>query len=309
MRRDLDATIAALAGARAGVFTLHEVLAAGGDRWLAQRRVRAGRWSVRPCGTFVLTGHPPSLDQRRHLALLAAGAPAVLSHESAAELHRLDGVRRGLVVVTVPHAQQHLALPDSSVHRIDDLADADRATVQGFPTTTATRTLIDLASVLPHLRLQRAIECAITNRQASFSSVASTLGRVRRQGKTGVTRLVRVLDVLDHEAPPASYLERQLASVIRRAGVQAVRQFALPWDVEPVVGCVDAAVPESRLLLEADGRSWHARLDAMANDRRRDRAALRAGWETLRFVYRDLIDDPAGAADDIVTVHRHRVAA
>lgn len=113
-------------------------------------------------------------------------------------------------------------------------------------------------------------------------ALGTQLGRVGRRGKPGVRAFARV---------------------------RAVRQSRLPWLTEPIEGCVDAAVPESRLLLEADGRSWHARLDDMARDRRRDRAALRAGWETLRFVYRDLVADPHGAADDIRVVHRRRLAA
>jgi very-short-patch-repair endonuclease len=308
VRSDIDVAIAALAARRAGAFSLAEVGDLGGDRWLARRRVEAGRWQPRPGGTFVLAGHPPSLAQARHLALLAAGPAAALSHECAAELHRLDGIRRGLVVVTLPHTRRLLHLPDVAIHRIDDLVDLDVTVVDGARTTTPTRTVIDLAAVVGDVRLQRAIESAIVGRQTRFTDLAATLRRVRRQGKTGVTRLVRVLDRLDGEAPPASELERHLTKVMRRAGLRGVRQYPLPWDAEPIDGCVDVAVEASRLIVESDGRSWHARLDAMAKDRRRDRMALRAGWETLRFVHKDLVDDPAGAADDIKVVHQRRLA-
>lgn len=250
---------------------------------------------------------PPSLDQRRHLALLAVEGSR-LTHESAAELARLDGIRRGLVVVSTTHRHRYVPPDDVVVHRLDDLLPSHLATVGGFPTTTVPRTIVDLAAVTTDLRLQRAIESAITAHQASFSSLADVLRQVRRQGKTGVTRLVRVLDRLDGEAPPASVLERHLALVVRRAGLRGVRQFPLPWAAEPVDGCVDLAVPSAKLLVEADGRRWHARLDAMARDRRRDRVALAAGWVTVRFVYRDLVDDPAGAAAELRTIVAARAA-
>ena len=64
-------------------------------------------------------------------------------------------------------------------------------------------------------------------------------------------------------------------------------------------GLVDLAVYESKVILEADGRRWHAREQAMARDRQRDREAARQGWLTLRFVHRDLVHDLDGCADDI----------
>jgi very-short-patch-repair endonuclease len=305
----VDLTISRVAAPRRGVFSMDDVVDAGGDRWLARRRVAAGSWVPGPQGTFVLAGHPPDHAQARHLAVLAAGPGARLTHQAAAELHRFDGIRRGLVVVTIPHRRRLPDLDGVTIHRIDDLMRIDRAEVDGYPTTTPARTLFDLAAVVSDLRLQRAVESAVTARQVTFTELAEVLRRLRRRGKTGVSRYVRVLDRLDGDAPPASELERHLAAVLRRAGVRAVRQYALPWAGEPIVGCVDAAIVESRLVVEADGRAWPARHDAMANDRRRDRAALRAGWETLRFVHTDLVNDPAGAADDIRAVHRRRIAA
>ena len=308
MRRDVDAQVEVIAALHAGAFSTEHVRSVGGDRKLAKRRVDAGRWLRRPGGTFVLAGVPETLDQRRHLALLGAGGGARLTHESAGELHGLDGVPRGLIVVSVPHSKR-LILPSVVVHRIDDYEPDDHATIGGFPATTAARTLLDLAAVVSPLRHRRATEHAITERLTTFAELGDVLARTRRQGKTGVGRLMTTLDELSGRAPAASELERQLERVAAMAGVRGVRQFPLPWDAEPMVGLVDLAVPESRLLLEADGRRWHARLEAMERDRRRDRLALRAGWETIRFMYRDLVHDPRGAAEDIRVIHRRRLAA
>ena len=99
-----------------------------------------------------------------------------------------------------------------------------------------------------------------------------------------------------------------MAVVLQRAGLTAARQYQLPWSKEPVIGCVDVAIPEAMVIVEADGRRWHARYDAMARDRRRDREVLRAGWVTVRFVYKDLVDDPDGAADELAAIVAGRVA-
>jgi very-short-patch-repair endonuclease len=45
----------------------------------------------------------------------------------------------------------------------------------------------------------------------------------------------------------------------------------------------------------------------MATDRRRDRASAALGWQTLRFMYDDLRNDPDGEARNLVTVHRQRL--
>ncbi len=304
----MDRRVAQVAARQAGAFSIADVTSAGGDRSLARRRVAAGRWVGPLGGPWVLAGTAESLDRRRHLALLALGPGATLTHESAAELHGLDGIGRDLIVVTVSHERGYVPPTTMTVHRIDDLAPWHLETVHGFPTTTPARTVIDLAAVVTDFRLCRAIEGAVVERQATFSQIDRVLRDVRRQGKPGVTRLVRVLETLGGEPPEASFLERELHAVIRLAGVEAVRQHPLPWHREPIVGCVDAAVPASRLILEADGRRWHARLEAMSRDRRRDREALMAGWSTMRWVYQDLVDDRAGAAAELRAVATARAA-
>jgi very-short-patch-repair endonuclease len=165
---------------------------------------------------------------------------------------------------------------------------------------------MDLAAVLGYVRLRAAIEHVIVDRQASFGQIAEVLRRVRRRGKPGVRKLVATLDSLDGEPPPSSQLERLLHAAARRAGVRIVRQHPLPWDREPIVGVVDAAIVESRLILESDGRSWHTRMQDQSRDARRDREAARRGWQTLRFVWGDLDRDLQSAADDIRVTHQLR---
>jgi very-short-patch-repair endonuclease len=304
MRRDVDEAVAKLAGGRAGAFTRGEVEAAGGDYQLVWRRVRVGRWIEQAGTALTVAGFSDTLDQRRWVGLLAAGAGAHLSHETAAELHRLDGVRRGMVVVTVDHPL-HLVLPGTTLHQLGDIAPHHLTEVNGYPTTTAVRTIIDLAAVLGWQRLRAATEDAIVRRLTSFGQIDRTLREVRRRGKPGVRKLVLVLDLLAGEPPPESELERLLLQAVRRAGLRAIRQHPLP-SREPTRAVVDLAIPASKLILEADGRTWHARHQAMAKDRRRDREAARLGWQTLRFVHHDLTNDLRGCADDIRATHDQR---
>ena len=55
---------------------------------------------------------------------------------------------------------------------------------------------------------------------------------------------------------------------------------------------MDFAHPRERVIVELDGRTYHARLDDFENDRRRDQLALAAGWRTVRFTWRQVTTDP-----------------
>ena len=52
---------------------------------------------------------------------------------------------------------------------------------------------------------------------------------------------------------------------------------------QPVHADADFAHPETRLLIEADGRSVHDRSTAFESDREREADLTAAGWQTLRF--------------------------
>ncbi len=306
-RFDVDAVVARTASGQSGAFSLDQAHAAGADEELVARRVASGLWVPQGSDAFTMAAHADSLDQRRWVGLLAAGDGAHLSHQSAAELHRLDGIQRGLVVVTTRHGH-HVRVPGGTLHQIDDVAPHHLIGVDGFPTTTAARTLLDLAPVTSYARLRIATQDLVVRRLSTFGELADVLRELRRRGKPGIRKTVKVLDSLDGKSPPETVLERMLLGVIERAGLVSVPQHPLPTH-EPIRGLVDFALVESKLILEADGRLWHARLQAMANDRRRDREAARLGWLTLRFMYEDLLRDPVGEALSLRQTHDLRLAA
>jgi very-short-patch-repair endonuclease len=306
-RTDIDVAVALAASRQAGAFSRDQATEAGADDGLVERRTQSGQWIAVGSDVFTLPSHPPELDQRRWIGVLAAGEGARLTHESAAELHAIDGIVRGRVVVTTAHGRR-LVIPGGTQHQLDDVLPHHRVVVRGFPTTTPARTFVDLAAVTSFTRLRTAAQDIVVRRLASFGEIGAVLREVRRRGKPGIRRSVEVLSSLDGDAPPASVLERLLLDVARRAGVPVVAQHPLPTHL-PVPGLVDFAAVDSKLILEADGRLWHARLQAMTNDRQRDREAARLGWQTLRFVHQDLKSDPDGEARGLREVHELRMRA
>lgn len=231
-------------------------------------------------------------------AYLAVGPAGIVSHETALHLHRVHQVSRRPITLTVPHGG-HARLDGVVVHQIDDLAQHPRrkATMSGLPVTTPERALVDVSAKVTEVHLGQLVDKAVAERRVSMARVAASLGEVLRPGKPGVTKLARVLDARsDGYVPPQSELERALFAALDLGGLpQPRRQFPLPGR-GALQGVVDAAYPEAKVIIEADGRRWHARFEAFRRDRQRDRDAARAGWLTVRFVYEEIVYEPAEVA-------------
>jgi very-short-patch-repair endonuclease len=85
------------------------------------------------------------------------------------------------------------------------------------------------------------------------------------------------------------------------------RQFRLPGR-GALDGLVDAAYADVRLILEADGRRWHTRIRELRRDHQRDAEAARAGWQTLRLLYEDVVGHPDEVAATVRDVRAVRSA-
>jgi very-short-patch-repair endonuclease len=108
--------------------------------------------------------------------------------------------------------------------------------------------------------------------------------------------------------PPASQLERELDDLIELFGLTTPRrQFPHPGR-QFVKGCVDRAYVDAQLVLEADGRRWHTRIQDIKRDRERDNDAARAGWQTLRLLREHILGDPEGTAATIRETYAVRLA-
>ena len=98
-------------------------------------------------------------------AVLASGENAVLSHQAAGELWHvrlltLRSGRRASIDVTVCGGRGARRRPGIVVHRSLTILNEEVTTREGIPVTTAARTLLDLAAVLPRRQLERAVDQA-----------------------------------------------------------------------------------------------------------------------------------------------------
>jgi hypothetical protein len=259
-------------------------------------------------GVFVMAGSVADERQRLWVALLSLGQAAVFSHESAGRLQRLPAIPAGVIAVTLPHFD-HRRRDGLVVHQ-QRLDPRDITIVDGFPTTTVCRTICDLAMVVSRSRLSKIVDGAQFDQHIPLTQMGATLLRVGTVGRPGASRLT---DELDRRGPGAnlshSHLERLLRDVLAHSELPAgIDQHPLPG-VGRRSGMVDRAFPEAKLILEADGRRWHGRHEAMAADMQRVLEASRVGWMTVRLMHEHLTADPDDVARAIAETYRSRLTS
>jgi very-short-patch-repair endonuclease len=266
--------IGALAARQYGVVTRAQLIASGLGSAGISLRVRDGRLHRIHPGVYAV-GHPVLVPRGRYMAaVLAGGGEAALSHGSSAALR---GVRGGSMPlhVTVPRTGAH-SRPGLRFHRVRSLDPADVEVVDGIRVTTMARTALDLAETstprsLAHL-LERMEQLELFDLRELQAVIA------RNPGRHGIKVLA---DALDLEAPRVEELQRRFLRLVREAGLpEPLREAPIgPYRA-------DFHWPAADLVVETDGRAWHATRAAFERDRLRDLELAALGIRTVRVTWR-----------------------
>ena len=281
-----DVRVAAAAARQHGVLSVDELRACGLS--LDAISVRANNGRLHPLHKCVYAvGHAnPTLDGCYLAAVKACGDGAVLCLWSSAVVQNIITWedRYPDVLVLGQSAPQH---PRIKGHRTSYLPAKHVTTVRGIPVTTAARTLLDLAAVMPERRLRRAARQAQFLKLTTIGSLAEVL---RGPGPTrGRKKLARIIG--EHAAPTQSELEDVVLDLILRAGfihpLVNAPLFISGHRVEP-----DFCWPEQRLVIEADGPHHDDPLERAADKERQ--ALLEAhGYRVVRVTWVQAIAHPA----------------
>ena len=309
MTVDTTQRIITVAAANAGVCTRRALLARSVSDAAVDRHLSTGMLQTIRSGVYVVTAlSGPRTDY--HLAV--ANLPrAAISHMSAGRLHELPvPVDQTTVEVTVPFDDGGRRFGGVTVHRTRLPLTVDVISLDdGLPITSLARTVFDLASCLRPNRLEHVIQTAMIHRGLTADAFWACYQPLARYGVRGPRALRRIMTkLLDDQPTPQSRLEAMTDRLLVRHGVWGFRrQYRPPW-YDGVRGVVDFAHPQARVVLEADGRSWHATTQAMAEDRRRDRLAAAHGWTVLRIVASELAVRPDSTIGEIRSVVATRLA-
>lgn len=287
--RETDAAVEAVARRQFGAFNLAQAMQAGATDRLVRARVHSGRWTQLDAAVFAIAGAPDIWERRLTSAHLGETGHVAVSFASAAAVHGMFGFRPGPVELTVVHHKNHRS-GLTIVHESRDLEPTDIVDVGGIPTTSPEFTILQLATRIGRKRLARTVDDALASHTLHMDRLNERFDRYARRGLRGIGHLRAVLEERGPGyEPPASALEAELIEVIEWGSLPTpVRQFRFPWRTE-VEGRSDLAYPPARLLIEADSRRWHTRVNDFATDRRRDREAAEHGHRVVRFVWEEVM--------------------
>jgi very-short-patch-repair endonuclease len=296
MAPTLDRAIEALARKQHGAFNSTQVHQLGGDRSLASRRVRTGQWLRLDTGVFALPGNPPTMLRQMKAAELAVPGAAI-SGASAATLHGLPGVRLGRIELSTHRTGGYTRLA-----RVRHRGPLPTTRVEGIRLTTVAQTLADIATIVRPDELGAAVDAALLGGTTSWADLEEA-HQVARERRSPTARPLRevLLGRDPTAAVPESVLESRLCSLLDDPRLPPfIRQARAPWDPDGNEA-VDALFPSMRWIVEADGRTWHARVADFERDRRRDHKAQRIGWGTSRFTAAD-IDRPGYVVETLLAI-------
>ena len=148
MTKPLGSKLGTLAYYQEGIVDRDQAINAGLSTSAVGRRVRSGDWQRVSRGVYATFTGKSNREAKLWITVLRTGPDAVLSHETAAELHGFGGKPAKEIHVTVPPGRrpaQHRPLPGVIIHRSRN-AQAEPHAAWVLPRTSPEDTVLDLIS-------------------------------------------------------------------------------------------------------------------------------------------------------------------
>lgn len=289
-----DRAIAELAARQQDIVHRRQLLALDIDGNLIDRRLGSRRLRRIYRGVYTVRQAPLHREGWWMAAVLLGGDGAVLSHRSGAAL---EGIWRGSVSrieVTVPTERRQCKGVRFHYGRIEP---DEITTVDGIPVTGISRTLLDLAAVLPIGQVESAVAEAEVRRLSDTVTIGQLLARYpTRRGAAKLRRLIET-----GASRTRSELEVAFLALIDAEGLPRPETNVWLPELEIEADCLWR---EQRVIVELDGHAVHRTSAAFERDRARDRALHAAGWRPVRVAWRHVHEGRAALVADLWTLLR-----
>jgi hypothetical protein len=300
MESELPPTLRYLAQRQNGVVSRAQALRAGLSRDMIKFRLRSGRWRLMHRGIYATFTGTPGRTAWLWAAVLSAGPGAVLSYETAAELHGLSDKPAGTVHVTVPHDRRIMAVEGVCLHRSGRVVDA----VQGGsspPRTRIEETVLDLTQTARTFDdvcgwVTRAVARDLTDETRLRQAMSN---RPRLRWRADLQELITAAATGDH-----SVLEFRYHRDVEKAhGLpEPARQAPFRWP-NGRRGRRDRVYEEYGVVVELDGRLAHP-AENQWKDKTRDNAAAADGKQSLRYGWAQVKWEACATAAEVARVLR-----
>lgn len=273
-----------------GPVSREQLVGLGFNRGAIAHRLRTQRLALVHPGVYTVPSQRLTQRGRQRAALLACSWLAVLSHLSAAA--HLGLAREGRSIHVSDPGASARRLEGVIVHRPRILHPDECTHRDGFPLTSVSLTLLDMAETIAFERFLRVFEEGDRLRLIDMPALEATMHRHR--GRRGLRPLARAIEKFRPLPDVRSGLERDFVALYREAGVPDPHCNVL---VEGLL--VDFYWPEAKLVVELDSRGFHGHWEAAERDRVRDARLMRCQVHTLRLTKRRLVHEPGEIIGDI----------
>jgi hypothetical protein len=229
-------------------------------------------------------------------AVLACGDDAVLSHRSAAELWGIGYEDSGRIDVSI-RRRSKIRRRGVKVRARPKLPETSVARRFGIPVTTPIQTLIDLATELKIMRLERAV-----NEADKLDLVDPETLRRALDGYLGMPGVKTLRTMLDRHTFRLS--DSDLEVLFRPLAIAA--GLPVPLTKHWVHGYeVDFFFSDHDLVVETDGLRYHRTPAQQARAAKRDQAHTASGLRVLRFTHWQIAHAPNEVTDILRRIRRH----
>jgi hypothetical protein len=237
-------------------------------------------------------------------AVLYAGEGAVLSHETAGELHNLLDQQDSLIHVTVRHGRQIRPVPGLVVHRSRRNAAVGLKFPEGqLPRANVEETILDVAEGMEKFDdvcalVTRAFARSLTSAEFMRFALAQ---RQRQKWRGEIDELITAGAGGAH-----SVLEFRYDRDVEKAHGLPLSRHQVPFTKKNGHrGYRDRVYEDYDVIVELDGKQTHT-ADKQWEDKSRDNAAAEGGEQSLRYAWKDVRWNSCATALQIAGVLRLR---
>ena len=245
-------------------------------------RLKSAKWRRMQRGVYATFTGPVHREARLWAALRRAGPGAMLSHETAAEVHGLTGKPSAKIHITVPtsrHPARHRPIVGIVIHRSDQ-SRAARLPDWKLPRTRIEDTVLDLiATARTFDEAYSWISRAVSRNLVSTEILREAVGRRSR-----IRWRVWLNEALADAGEGAHFpLERRYARDVERAHGLPTAQRQARRTISGKTHYKDNWYPEYGVCVELDGPTYHQD-EQVHMDKRRDNLNLAVdAAQTYRF--------------------------
>jgi hypothetical protein len=149
-------------------------------------------------------------------------------------------------------------------------ANEDLVRHRGFPTTTPTRTLIDISGAVNETVLVQALDSALRRGLTFIPLMRTRLDAIGTKGRRGMIVMQELLSQRERSAGLAERpLEIRVEQVLRRHDLDPPERQYTVTCLDGTSVRIDFAWPDQKVGIEADGYRWHSGFEEWQRDARK----------------------------------------